>query len=159
MSKEILDTLAGQYKNAFGMVSKFIDVSTEESWKASSGGFPGWQQVYHAMECVFFFLAPLEHPERSPLFPQDVMLLQNVSAPAPAKSDMKKLCAEADAYADQFIASLSDADLVKAHEGLTARLNRPMNNAAAIALMNGHFLYHLGYCDAILREHNQPTIF
>jgi hypothetical protein len=159
MSKEILDTMVGQYKRAFGMVSSFIDVSTDEIWTATSGGFPGWQQVYHAMECVFFFLAPVEHPERASLYSMDVLLLKDVDAPAPSKADMKKLCAEADAYADKFFASLSDADLVKPHEGLSARLSNPMNIAAAIGIMHGHFLYHLGFCDAILREHGKPTIF
>ena len=159
MSKDILNALIGQYKNASGMIGKFIDVSTDESWKATSGGFPGWQQVYHAMECVYFFLAPAQTPERASMYPMDVMLLKDVSAPVPAKAAMKALCEDADRYADKFFAALGDDDLLKQHEGASARFGRPVTNLDAITIMNGHFMYHLGYCDAILKENGQPTIF
>lgn len=159
MSKDILNALAGQYKFAAGLIDKFIETCPENIWAAPTGKFPAWQTVYHALACVPFFLGPKDGTPPTPLYSQEVLLFQDLSQAPADKKAMAAYAAKMNAFADEYFASLSDAELAKKHEGFSARTGRDTSIAGVITGLSGHHLYHFGACDAALRSNGMEGLF
>lgn len=160
MSTDILKALTGQYNQAAGFYDKFIETCPDEIWAGPSGKFPVWQTVYHALQCVSFFLSPKDgEPGFSPLYPIEVLLFQDLSRQPADKKALAAHAKTANAYAAKFFASLTDADLPKEHAGFSARTGRPTANAGVIAGLAGHHMYHFGMCDAALRASGLEGLF
>lgn len=160
MSGAILDSLAGQYRQAAGFYDKFIETCPDKIWAGPSGKFPVWQTVYHALQCVSFFLAPKDgEPGFAPLYPLEVLLFQDLAQPPADKAALAAHAELANRYAEDFFAALGDADLPKKHEGFSARVGLASSNAAVITGLSAHHMYHFGMCDAALRANGLEGLF
>ena len=160
MSRDVVNSLKGQYDRVAGFLEKFIEVSPDKIWGGTSGKFPVWQHVYHAFECVGFFLASKDAaPNKESLYPLEVNLFKIIPDAPAEKAKIAKIAKEYNAFAAEFFASLTDADLAKPHEGLSSRINAPFNNAGVITLLIGHMYYHFGHCDAALRDNGLEGLF
>jgi hypothetical protein len=160
MSKNIVNALVAQYQRAAGFYDKFIEICPDKIWAGTSGKFPVWQTVYHALQCIPFFLGPKDGaPEVPPLYPLEVLLFQDLSL---APADKRTLAAHAgamNACAEKFFNSITDADLSKKHEGFSSRINFDTTNAGVITGLSGHHMYHFGACDAALRAGGLEGLF
>jgi len=161
MSNELVKSVMGPVETSFALLKKFIEVCPENIWAEKTGGWPVWQQVYHVVGAVnFFILGVDEQPQGpAPLTSPEVGGLKEVAAEAVSK---EKVAAALEAAQDQvakFAASLSDADLIKKNEGIFARAKMDMTFAGTITLLAGHNFYHLGSCDAALRNHGLEGVF
>ena len=159
MSTAIISPLEDCYLRADAMITQFIDVCPEHLWAKKFGGWPLWQQVYHAFSSVdFFVLGPGEAPTQA-LYAADVASLGVEGAPAPSKEQLREIGDLMHARALKFIESLDDSRLNEENAGLTARLGSPMTNIWTLTMLGSHMLYHLGSCDAALREHGLKGVF
>lgn len=160
MSRDVVNALVAQYQRAAGFYDKFVETCPDKIWAEPSGKFPVWQTVYHALECVPFFIGPKDgQPEVPPLYPLEVLLFQDLSQ---APADRKVLAGHAkavNAYAEKYFASLTDADLAKKHEGFSARVNCDTSIAGVLTGLSGHHMYHFGACDAALRANGLEGLF
>lgn len=160
MNKEILDSLVGSFKFASGFYDKFIETCPDKIWAAPFGKFPVWQNVYHAISCIGFFLGPKDiQPQVQPLYPLAVLLFKEYPATPALKSRLAGYAKQMNAFADNFFATITDSELPKVHAGLTARLNTTFTNAGAVTGLIAHHMYHFGMCDAALRHNGLDGLF
>lgn len=159
MSRAIVENQRGSFDFAFSLLQQFMEVCPDEIWNKKFGGWPIWQQVYHALSAVDFFIsAPGAEPVKG-LAPQDVGNLSVIGETPIAKDAMKTFANLVKSAADGYMNALTDADLTMVAEGATKRMGRETLHATIMALMVGHILYHLGSCDAALRENGMKGVF
>jgi hypothetical protein len=159
MSNAIVCSQQGNFEFAFSLTMQFIDVCPEAIWKEKFGGWPVWQQLYHGISATDFFIRALDGRAVPDLCPAGASLHSAADCPAPAKADVREFAAKIKQAADDWIASLNDAALPKKHEGASSRMGRDCTNAGIMVLLTGHLLYHLGSCDAALRQHGLKGVF
>jgi len=164
MSQPIIDGLKASFEHAYGLMTQFIEVCPEDIWAKKFGGWPVWQQAYHALGSYQFFTLPDgETPEQGP-YPPEVNKLQNTPDVPPTKKDVLEYAARMKAKADAYLNALRDADLPGINQGLTARakalgMPREFSHSQTVAMLSGHTLYHLGACDAALRDRGLQGVF
>ena len=159
MSQAIVQNQRGSFDFAFSLMMQFIEVCPDDTWAKKFGGWPIWQQVYHALNAVDFFISePNAEPVKGLVAPE-VGNLKTVGEAPVSKADMKAFAAKVKAAADGYMNALTDEDMTKQAAGATARMGRETLHATVMALMIGHILYHLGSCDAALREQGLKGVF
>lgn len=159
MSKAIVTSQRGNFEFAFGLLRQFMHVCPDATWNKKFGGWPIWQQVYHALNAVEFFIAEPGAESSGALVPPDVASLSVVGDAPISKAAMAAFADKAKAAADKYMDALADADLAARAEGASARMGRETTHASIVVLMAGHILYHLGTCDAALREQGLKGVF
>ena len=159
MSRAIVENQRGSFDFAFSLMQQFMEVCPDEIWNKKFGGWPVWQQVYHALNAVDFFISePGAEPIKALVSPE-VGSLREQGAPPITKDAMKEFAALVKSAADGYMNALTDADMLRQADGATKRMGRETLHATVMALMIGHILYHLGSCDAALREHGMKGVF
>ena len=159
MSNTIVLASQGLFQKSFELLTAFIEQCPEELWQAKKGGWPLWQQVAHSMSALCFFVdGPEDAPITSPCPPEELRLTKVGTTPVPkaAVLEYARLCK---ARADAYIAGLTDAQLTEINRPLSARLSVDTTHAGTLCSLGAHTFYHLGGCDAILRESGHPGIF
>ena len=159
MSKVITQSLAGNVQHAFALVNQFVKVCPEEIWGKKFGGWPVWQQLYHPFSSVDFFLRPAGAHEEPSIFQPGVGELKESTLEPPAKLLIEEYFQKVQKRVEDYIAGLDDASLSQKNDGLSQRMGRDFTHAGTIALIASHTMYHLGSCDAALREHDMPGVF
>jgi hypothetical protein len=159
MSSLIVNSLNGQLQFTFSLVNKFLETCPDAVWNKTFGGWPVWQQIYHAFTAVDFFLRPPEAPAEASLCEAGVSELKHSPAEAPNKSDLCDFIAKAQARVMLYAATLNDELLSVKSDGPSARMGKEMTHAAILGLINAHTMYHLGSCDAALRQNGLPGVF
>lgn len=159
MSRVIVDNQRGSFDFVFSLTLQFIDVCPGAIWGKKFGGWPVWQQVYHALNGVGFFIAAPGAELADALTTPEVASLNAQGDKPVTKAAMKKFAAQVKAAADGYMSALTDADMLTKAEGASLRMKRDTLHATVMALMIGHLLYHLGSCDAALRENGMKGVF
>ena len=153
----ITNTLKGNFDRAWGLLVQVIDVCPEAVWAKKAGGFVFWQQLYHCFSAANLILPKDSEPEPAP-WGAETAKLKAEPTTTPSKEELKAYAAKMKAQVDAWIATLDDASLSQTHEGFSSRWASPMNNAAAFGIMLGHPFYHIGSCDAILRDNGEKGV-
>lgn len=159
MSRETVQALRGPVETSFDLLEKFIADCPDELWAAKKGGWPLWQQIYHAVGAVDFFIGASGAGDRAPLAPPAVGSLEEVAVTVVSKADIKAALVEVRGKAGRFLDGLADADLSKRNEALFDNAKLEMSLAGTVSMLAAHNLYHLGGCDAALRDQGLPGIF
>lgn len=160
MSRDILNALEGSFRRSADFFGQFIETCPAGIWAQTSGRFPVWQIVYHALSGVPFFLASKDAPQPiKPLYPDEVPLFQDLTRAPADKAALSAYAEEVNGFAGKFFASLTDAELSRPHAGASARMQAPLSNAGAITGLIGHHMYHFGMCDAALRAAGLQGLF
>lgn len=159
MSREIIQSQRSNFDFAFSLLERFIDICPDAIWETRFGGWPVWQQAYHALTSIeFFILAPDRQPSAA-LAPGEVGSLAAVGGAPVARERMKAFAADMKNAADAYLDGLADSSLACKAEGASLRMGRDVTHAMVIILLAGHILYHLGSCDAALREQGRAGVF
>ena len=159
MARVITQSLEGNVSYALALLDQFVEACPEELWSKKFGGWPVWQQVYHAVAALDFFIRPLDAAGETPPFGEKEADLDISAASAPGKPQIKTYAQKMSARVDDYVAGLDDALLAQSHAGLADRLAMPATHANALCLIAAHTLYHLGICDTALREQGLPGVF
>lgn len=159
MSRILVQSIEGGVFHAFSLCNEFLKACPEKVFAAKFGGWPVWQQLFHSFASIDFFLRPDGAPEEAPLFKPGVAELKEGPAEAPAKEVVLEFMEKAQKRVQEYAAGLDDAALALKNEGLSGRIGRDMTHAATLALIGSHTMYHLGSCDAALRENGLPGVF
>ena len=159
MSQAIVQNQRGSFEFAFSLMMQFVEVCPDATWNRNFGGWPIWQQVYHTLSAVDFFIAsPGAEPVRGLVAPE-VSSLKTVGEKPVTKDEMKAFASQVKAAADAYMDALTDVQLTEKAEGASTRMRRETLHATVVTLMSGHILYHLGTCDAALREQGLKGVF
>jgi hypothetical protein len=159
MSQNIVNALKGPIDRSFGLLAEFIKVCPENIWAEKNGGWPVWQQVYHALTTVDFFIGKEGESPFSALAEVEVGSLRKIAAHPIAKGILSELLTAIKQKVDNYAASLTDEQLPTINEGLFKRANMEMSQAATLSMLSGHTLYHLGACDSALRNNGLNGVF
>lgn len=149
-----LNALKGNFDATHGMLLKFIEICPDTVWSKTSGGFPVWQQVFHAFACYDFFVRDDQAAPTALMYAEkegDVVAFKERPA-APTKDEVIQAGEKAKKMVDDFVAKQNDTTLSDKHTGISARLGNEMSNAGMLGFLAAHNLYHLGCCDSALRE-------
>ncbi|MDR1741357.1 MAG: DinB family protein [Synergistaceae bacterium] len=150
--RAVTDALKGSFDGNWGFLLKEIDLCPDSVWGKKAGGFVFWQQLYHCFATIDFFISPKDAAPAPGPWGADVAGFKAAPNKTATKDELRAYAAKQKAAADAWFATVDDASLLKEHEGLSFRWKQPMTNATVIALMTGHSMYHVGSCDAILRD-------
>jgi hypothetical protein len=161
MANPIKDSLAASVAHALGLLDEFLKLCPEDIWAQRFGGWRIWRQFFHPFSAVDFFLRDENAAETPSPFGADAgnLRVKDSSAPTPNKEKMREYMEAAQKRVNDYLAALDDAALGQINKGISARMGREMSHAATIALLVGHTMYHLGSCDAALRESGRPGVF
>lgn len=157
MSNAVIMAQKGAIDKSFDLLASFIDVCPNDIWAESSGGWPVWQQVYHCLGAVSFFTGLNEGIPA--LAEKEVGGLSKVATETVAKDKVAEALKAARATVEKYISSITDEDLAKRNEAVFAAANWDITHAFTLAMLAGHNLYHLGGCDAALRNHGLKGVF
>ena len=158
MSQATINALKGPIDTSFDLLNQFIDVCPDDLWGEKNGGWLIWQQVYHAIGAVDFFIA-YDGEKEPPLAGEGVSELSEVADSVVSKDKVKAACAAARGRLDQYLAALKDEDLAKRNEGVFANAQWDISHAGTLSFIAAHNLYHLGSCDAALRNRGLKGVF
>lgn len=158
MSNAIVMTCQVPFQNAFALLNKYIDICPENIWAEKHGGWPVWQQVYHSLGSFEFFTGPVGTPSQSPFGPEEGQL-RVVSDKTWTQVEAKKMAAEVKDRVDHYIAGLDDAALTARVPHLSKILGYDVTHGMVIGMLASHTLYHVGSCDAALRDHGLEGAF
>ena len=157
-----MDAIMQSFKNDFdcfwGLMLKQIEVCPDELWNRRVGGWIFWQQVMHSIACVELFVLP-EGQAGENRFSRDDMLLLRDSDERPSKAELLEMAGKMKELADSYIDNTTSAQLGDIEPGMTRRLGRESTRQNAIMALIRHCCYHLGCCDAILRENGIPGVY
>ena len=159
MSNAIVTAQKGNFDFTFSLVMQFIDICPDAIWRENFGGWPVWQQLYHGFAATNYFVLDAGAQGNAGPCPAGETLSAAADCAAPSKDDMKAYANAIKDSADAWIGKLDDAALAQRHEGASSRMKRDMSNAGIMVLLSGHLLYHLGGCDAALRQHGLKGVF
>ena len=160
MSSAIVTELQGPYQRAWGMMSQFIDVCPDAIWTETNGGWPVWQQVVHAIAVLNFFVLEKDDDTFVPAPTEfGVLMLKEQGQQVVSKEAMKAYGIAVVAAVDAFVAKLADADLTRIQERVSKKIGRELSYGAVMVMLGSHTMYHLGSCDAALRDHGLPGVF
>ena len=160
MSKAAVESLKASFGYSCNLLDMFMEVCPEDVWVKKFGGWPLWQNVYHAISSIDFFVRQEGEKPCPALFSHEVGSLSEVATGrAPTRQELKDLLPVMKAAADKYFDRLSDADLGKKNEGLSSRMPAPWTHASTCAMLSAHVLYHLGVCDSALREREMKGVF
>ena len=159
MSNAIVRAQQGNFEFACSLVMQFIDACPDEIWRETFGGWPVWQQLYHGIAATEYFILGENAQRDTGPCAEGASLAVTAGCPAPSKAEVKAYAQKIKAAADAWIATLNDAALPQKHEGASSRMKRDTSNANLMVLVTGHLLYHLGSCDAALRQHGFKGVF
>jgi hypothetical protein len=156
--KAVTEALKANFDRGWDFLTQVIDVCPEAVWAKKAGGFVFWQQLYHCFSVVNFFLLPKDGVAEPGPWGAEVAGFKAEPAATPSKEDLKAYAAKMKGKADAWIATLDDASLSQLHEGFSARRGTAISNAMTLAILAGHSSYHIGSCDAILRDNGEKGV-
>lgn len=158
MSDPIIEGFRAEFDRFFDLLEKQIETCPDDLWTRKAGGFVVWQQFFHSLACILLF-AGSEDVFTSLGYSPQVMMLSGESDKVMSREEMRTLAQKAKQKAHAFFDGQSTATLTEKNEGLSKGLGRDMTNqTAAIALIR-HNCYHLGGCDAVLRDNGLPGVY
>ena len=160
MSRAIVAELENPYQRAWGLLCQFMDVCPDEIWAETNGGWPVWQQVAHTVAVLNFFILENDDDTFVPAPAElGVLMLKEQGQQVVSKEAMKAYGATVKAAVDARVARLTDADLTRVQERVSKKIGRELTYGAVMVMLASHTTYHLGSCDAALRDHGLPGVF
>ena len=160
MSRAIVAELESPYQRDWGLMCQFMDVCPDEIWAETNGGWPVWQQVAHTVAVLNFFILENDDDTFVPAPAElGVLMLKEQGQQVVGKEAMKAYGAAVKAAVDARVARLTDADLTRIQERVSKKIGRELSYGAVMVMLASHTTYHLGSCDAALRDHGLPGVF
>ena len=160
MSRAIVAELESPYQRAWDLMCQFMDVCPDEIWAETNGGWPVWQQVAHTVAVLNFFILENDDDIIVPAPTEfGVLMLREQGQQMVSKEAMKAYGAAVKAAVDARVARLTDADLTRIQERVSTKIGRELSYGAVMVMLASHTTYHLGSCDAALRDHGLPGVF
>lgn len=133
------------------LYGKFLSVCPDNIWKEKFGGWPVCEQFYHAVISTARVLYSISGEEIEDPCP-DADRLEHGNAVDVSKKDAEAVLSDVSEKFAALWPKLSDADLLKKNDPMSKMLGAEASNGQILEMMATHMQYHLGSCDAALRE-------
>ncbi len=149
MERKVTDVMAQTISSQFMLVEADIKNCPDKLWEEKCGGDPYWEQIYHVLAGVYVMLNFPGDP--APVFPLsgEAGRLKGAVVTEPhGKEVMLKYLEETRQYLINYFKRLDDSMIFTEKDFFGRKL--PL--LAILAIVSSHILYHVGVCDAALRE-------
>lgn len=145
------------YKDAlflsFGHYEKFLAICSDVLWKTKAGGWTLAQQYYHGLVAANMLLASISGKAVENPNPEAGLIMEKPDV-VPEKAQAALFLANIKLAATALFENLTDEQLLLKNEGISSKFGRDITNALVLELIAVHMSYHLGSCDAELRNNN-----
>jgi hypothetical protein len=138
------------------MLEKIIEICPESLWNKKVSGFVFWQQLLHTFSGIYCWLRE-EKLEIMPPLMFSIFNGKKIYAEFErdpeidlSKNDIRKLCDETKVTAEKWFKEKDDIWLKKILFGKLTNFDNTMGQIK-------HIMYHIGHCEAILREYEIET--
>lgn len=158
MARTLAPTIRFGVDHALKLYGRFLDICPEAIWQKKFGGWLVSQQYYHALAASGAFLSSITGKALADPCPGTGDLRQ-ANLPAPSMENARTLLATVTGAADDIFKNIDDETLLSRNDRLSLLLESDVNNAECLELLASHLLYHLGSCDAALREDGREGAF
>lgn len=134
---------------------KFLAICSDDAWKEKAGGWTLAQQYYHGLVATNALLSSvsgelIENPD------PEAGMLEDKPNVMPDKSAAALFLANIKLGLAALFEKIDDATLLQKNEKISKKFGSEVSNAFVLELIPCHLLYHLGSCDAALRNRNLP---
>jgi hypothetical protein len=157
MSRETVDSLAAGAYDALALLKSLIDQLPDNLWAESTGSWPIWQHIAHALWGNDFFTPGPEVPAPKGLS-VEILRLMDKGTDTPTKAQISSYLGEIRAKIETWVKSLSDSDLNKPNEKAKS-IGLDWNLTRTFSILVAHPYYHIGYGDALLRDNGLSGVF
>jgi hypothetical protein len=145
----------------WGMMEEQIEVCPDVLWNKKAGGFVFWQQILHSIGCAEIYA--LENPDL-PLsvmseYSTEVVMLNKTPDANVSKTTLREVSSRVKKLVIVFLDGLTPQNIGGQHERMTRRLGRLQTRQHAALALIRHCCYHLGCCDAALREQGVRGVY
>lgn len=146
--------LKRHFEPSLQMLFKQIEYCPDDKWLDVNGGFPFWQQVYHALQSVDYWfwngpgnyvLPDFNHKDVS-------SELGEASKDYLSKEELIQYYEDVYVRADSFFLSYKESMLKR------NCMDRNLTNADVILMQIRHIQYHVGHCNSILRQYGLKAV-
>jgi hypothetical protein len=155
-SSSCLDIIKRQFDPCLEMLWKIIDYCPEDVWLREEAGAPFWQQVYHTIYWMDFWLRE-EYSQaeyRSMIIEKGLSFeLDKVSRDCLSREESQEYLEKVQAKLERFFGKLDDGKLtspIVERSGFTY--------LDAIVSQIRHIQYHVGQCNTILGGQGEKTV-
>lgn len=154
MEHRFLPHVLEHFYYSYSMLEKHIENCPDALWNEKAGGFVFWQQLLHAITGLKFwtradnsaFIEPFKDRNVYPEFEKDPEGFVS-------KAEMTALFSEVRNQVDAFLGNRDDAWLLEENA-----VYRKVKNIDVIQGQIRHLQYHVGHCNAALRERNLKAV-
>jgi hypothetical protein len=138
----------GQLFLSFRAIDNLIAITPDEIWGQKRGGYVYWQQIVHAITGSLFWLRLANTPFNEPyaelnIYPE----LEKDPENALTKQQVKDLLHELTGLAENFFGYVDDDTLLA-----KSFIYDKVTNLEVVFGQIRHLQYHIGHCEAILRD-------
>ncbi|MDR1659188.1 MAG: DinB family protein [Desulfovibrio sp.] len=159
MPREIVQAAQGPFERSFSLLMEYMDVCPEDIWVEKNGGWPVWQQIAHIFWVLDFFVCGDGESMLPAPFDTDVARFKAQGDAVVGKDAIRKYAVAVKSRVDAWLARLTDAGLSGTNAALSKKIGRDLSHAATVVMLASHTGYHLGSCDAALRDHGLAGVF
>lgn len=158
MGAEYVKIFYGGLERAFGLYEKFLAICPDDLWNLKAGGWPLSNQFYHGLNVSAKMLNALDGTNVTDPCPGGGELLR-ADAKLPTKADAAKYLQNIKQALVISQDRMTDAFLLENNTIISKMIGADIGNGGVLELMATHMLYHLGSCDAALRNAGREGAF
>lgn len=158
MPRSLTKAAAVPFAHAWSLLEAYVNACPDAIWEEKHGGWPVWQQVLHAVTVLDFFTCGDKSLLPAPA-PQEVLMLTVQGTETVDKAGLRAYMSAVRARVNAWLEALDDAALPVKDERLSAALGIEVSAVWVLVMLASHTQYHLGSCDAALRDHGLPGVF
>ena len=142
-----LDMCRNDYRAVFQMVRKAIELCPDSLWNERTDEPPFWQQAYHTIGAVYFYLTDSPEDSRTPAFVRgEATNLKHIPATTPSRQQILEYLEQVSEKCDAVLSSLTV-------EQLEGKNNFPWTGptlAHRLIYNIRHAQHHVGWLNSIL---------
>jgi hypothetical protein len=153
MGDSQLESAKRHFDLSFAMLDQVIAISPDELWEAKRGGIVYWQQLFHTLTGIDFWMRQdngqfKEAFSDRGLYPE----LDRDPESHLSREELIEYLKKVKTVIQQFFENQDDQRLYE-----KSAVNPKIKNIDIIYMQIRHIQYHVGHCEAILRENNYDT--
>jgi uncharacterized damage-inducible protein DinB len=153
MGDSQLESAKRHFDLSFAMLDQVIAISPDELWEAKRGGIVYWQQLFHTLTGIYYWMRPSGDRFEEPfagrgLYPE----LEQDPESHLSRAELLEFLENVKTVVRRFFDQNDDAWLYE-----KSAVNPKIKNIDIIYMQIRHIQYHVGHCEAILRENNYDT--
>lgn len=151
---DLKEVLQRHFDPSFEMLEKMIRQCPDEIWTQANGGFPFWQQIFHAYESIDYWMGITDENYEEPKFDKDVTFdLDKTCSDFLSKEELETYSKKIGKKVEKFFNELESQDFLMLING-----SDKFTYCDKVLCQIRHVQYHVGHCNSILRHFGYEAV-